>query len=172
MDQLLGGLFGSQDNDDEVRRQGRAQDFVSRYETGPLSEGYTNDEALHNYSQVAGRLSPQQYEEAASEAFGKMSKEERRELRRSMRQRGGANVGFDDDDRDDPREMARAAAQYRQQDPGGLAGLFGMGGGQQQQQQQQQQQSGGIGGLMDNPLAKVAMGGIAAVALKKMMGGR
>jgi hypothetical protein len=164
VDQLLGGLFGSQDNDDEMRRRGRAQDFVSRYETGAPWEGFTQDEALHNYTQVAGRLSPQQYEEAASDAFGRMSREERRELRRAMRQRGGAGMGFDDDDRDDPREMARAAAMYRQQQPGGLAGLFGMGGGQQQ--------SGGLGGMMDNPLAKVAMGGIAAMAMKKRMGGR
>ena len=183
MDQMLGGLFGTQDNDDDMRRRTHAQDFVSRYETGLPHEGYSDEEAVHNYRQVAGRLSPQQYEEAASETFGRMSKEERRQLRQEMKQRSGGRFSVDNDD---PRELARATAQYRQQDPsgGGLAGLFGMGG----------QQGGGLGGMLggmlggqqggmmggsqqgggmlDNPLAKVAMGGIAAMAMKKMMGGR
>jgi len=187
MDQMLGGLFGGQDNDDDQRRRTHAQDFVGRYETGLPHEGYSDEEAVHNYRRVAGRLSPQQYEEAASETFGRMSKEERRQLRQEMKRRGG---GHFDNDTDDPRELARAAARYRQQDPsgGGLAGLFGMGGGSGQQGGGQQggglgdmlggmmgggQQGGqqGGGGMLDNPLAKVAMGGIAAMAMKKMMGG-
>ncbi len=190
MDQMLGGLFGTQDNDDDMRRRTHAQDFVSRYETGLPHEGYSDEEAVHNYRQVAGRLSPQQYEEAASETFGRMSKEERRQLRQEMKQRSGGGFMLDNDD---PREMARAAAQYRQQDAsgGGLAGLFGMGG--QQGGMMGGGQQGGLGGMLggmlggqqggmmggsqqggsmlDNPLAKVAMGGIAAMAMKKMMGG-
>ena len=195
MDQLLGGLFGTQDNDDDDRRRSHAQDFVSRYETGLPHEGYSDEEAVHNYRQVAGRLSPQQYEEAASETFGRMSKEERRQLRQEMKQRSGGQFGLDNDD---PREMARAAAQYHQQDAsgGGLASLFGMSGQQGGGMMGGGQQGGGIGGMLggmlgggqqqggmmggsqqggsmlDNPLAKVAMGGIAAMAMKKMMGGR
>ena len=196
MDQLIGGLFGGQDNDDDVRRRSHAQDFVSRYETGLPHEGYSDEEAVHNYRQVAGRLSPQQYEEAAAETFGRMSKDERRQLRQEMKQRGGGQFGFDNDN-DDPRELARAAAQYRQQDAsgGGLAGLFGAGGGGLGGMMGGGQQGGGLGGMLggvlgggqqqggmmggsqqgggmlDNPLAKVAMGGIAAMAMKKMMGG-
>jgi hypothetical protein len=163
----LGGLFGSQDTDDDARRQTHASDFVQRYETGLPHEGYSDEEALHNYRQVASRLSPQQYEEAAGATFGRMSKEERRELRREMKQRSGGRFAIDSDD---PREMARATAQYQQQDQagGGLAGLFGMGGGQQQAGQGQQ--SAQQGSLLDNPLARVALGGIAAMAMKKLMG--
>ena len=149
MDQLLGGLFGGQDNDDDQRRRTHAQDFVSRYETGLPHEGYSDEEAVHNYRQVAGRLSPQQYEEAASETFGRMSKEERRQLRQEMKQRSGGRFSVDSDD---PRELARATAQYRQQDEGGLVGLFG--------------------GVLDNPLAKVALAGIAVVAVKKVVDSR
>jgi hypothetical protein len=169
MDQMLSGLFGSNDNDDDARRQTHASDFVQRYETGLPHEGYSDEEAVHNYRQVASRLSPQQYEEAAGATFGRMSKEERRELRHEMKQRSGGRFAIDSDD---PHEMARAAAQYHQQDQGGggLAGLFGLGGGQSQAGYGQQ--SAQQGSMLDNPLAKVAMGGIAAMAMKKMMGGR
>lgn len=177
VDQLLGGLFGGQDDDDDDGRRRRATDFVDRYERGAPYEGIGDDEVIQNYRAVAGRLSPQEYEEAASEAFQRMSREERREYKRMLREQGGAQ--FDDDD-DDPRTLARSTAQYRQQssgdDPlaslfggGGLGGMMGgalggglMGGG------------GGSssGGMLNNPIAKAALGGIAAVAMKRMMGGR
>ena len=46
-----------------------------------------------------------------------------------------------------------------------MAGLFGLGGGGDQSQPQQG------GGMLDNPLAKVAMAGVAAFAAKKIAGG-
>jgi hypothetical protein len=61
---------------------------------------------------------------------------------------------------DDPRQLAQAVARYRQQDEGGLASLFGGGGGGE---------GGGMGDLLSNPLAKAALGGVAAVAMKKML---
>jgi len=57
----------------------------------------------------------------------------------------------------DPRELARVTARLRQQQPGGLGSLLGGGGG------------GGMGDMLGNPLAKAALAGIAAVAVKKMM---
>ena len=74
-----------------------------------------------------------------------------------LQQRAGDRfVGFQGDD---PRQLARAVAQYRQQDPGGLASLLGGGcvGG------------GGMGDLLSHPLAKAALGGVAAIAMKKML---
>ncbi len=156
MDQLLGGLFGGQDDDDD-RRRGRAQDFVSRYEQGPPYEGISDEEAYHNYRQVAGRLSPQEYEESAAEAFQRLSPQERMQFAQMLQQRAGGQFGgFQGDD---PRELARVMSGYRQQDPGGLASLFGGGGG-------------GMGDMLNNPLAKAALGGVAAIAMKRMMGGR
>ena len=172
VDQLLGGLFGGQDNDDEPVRRQRASDFIQRYEQGPPYEGIGDDEAIENYRAVAGRLSPQEYEEAATEAFSRLSREERRELRRRMRQqRAGQDDSYDDDD--DPRLMARELSQVRQQgdDPlggigGMLGGLLGGGGGGGDQR-------GGSGGdLLGGPLGKAVLGGVAAIAMKKMMGGR
>ena len=169
VDQMLGGLFGGQDDDDDDRRRGRARDFVGRYETGLPHEGYSDEEAVHNYRQVAGRLSPRQYEEAAAETFGRLSPQERKQLKRQMKERSGGRLAVDDDN-DDPRELARLTARYREQDSGGgLAGLFGMGGGGNGGDLMSAARDGG-GGMLDNPLAKVAMGGIAAVAMKKMLG--
>ena len=128
VDQLLGGLFGGQDNDDEPLRRQRATDFVERYERGRPYDDIDDDEVIQNYRATAGRLSPQEYEEATAESLGRLSREERRELRRRMRQQRGAEMRDDDDD--DPRLMARELSQYRQQggdDP--LGGLFGGGGG-------------------------------------------
>src|SRR5687767_15935908 len=126
VDQLLGGLFGGQDDEDEPVRRQRATDFIQRYEQGPPYEGIGDDEVIQNYRATAGRLSPQEFEEAAAESLGRLSREERRELRRRMRQQGGQ---IDNDDDDDPRRMARELSQYQQQqgsdDPlGGLGGML------------------------------------------------
>jgi hypothetical protein len=174
MDSLLKGVFGGQDDDDDDRRRGRAQDFISRFEQGAPHEGYTDEEALHNYQQVAGRMSPQEMEEAAAETYQRMSPQDRMQLAQVMQQRAG--MQFDQGAMDDPRMLARATAQYQQQDPNGLAGLFGGGGGGLGSML-----GGAMGGgssrgggndLLGNPLAKAAVGGIAAMAMKRMMGGR
>ena len=177
VDQLLGGLFGGQDDDDEPVRRQRATDFIDRYERGRPYDGINDDEVIQNYRATASRLSPQEYEEAAAETFGRLSREERRELRRRLRQQRGAQMRDDDDD--DPRTIARELSQYRQQgsdDPlgglfgggGGLGGMVGglLGGGGGQPQ------SGGGGNLLSGPLGKAVMGGVAAYAMRRMMGGR
>ena len=157
MDQLLGGLFGGQDDDDD-RRRGRAQDFVGRYEQGPPYAGISDEEAYHNYRQVAGRLPPQDYEESAAEAFQRLSPQERMQFAQLLQQRAGDRFGGVRGD--DPRQLAQAVAQYRQQDEGGLASLLGGGGGGG---------GGGMGDLLSHPLAKAALGGVAAIAMKKML---
>jgi hypothetical protein len=175
VDQLLGGLFGGQDDDDDEVRRGRATDFIDRYERGAPYEGIDDDEVIQNYRATAGRLSPQEYEEATAESLGRLSREERRQLRRQLRQQrqqGGGQVDTDDDD--DPRVMAHELSQYRQQqgsdDPlGGLGGMLGgmFGGGGSGTQ------GGSSGGdTLGGPLSKAVLAGVAAVAMKKMMGGR
>jgi hypothetical protein len=154
-EQLLGDFFGDQDDGDDDRRREHARDFVSRYEQGAPDEGYTTAEALHNYRRVAERASPLDYEAAAAEAFQRMSPQERTQLGQLMEQRGDARFGGPTDN---PRILARAAAQYRQQaSGGGLAALFGTGNG------------AAAGEPMGHPLAKVALGGIAAMAMKRML---
>ena len=171
VDQLLGGLFGGQDDDDDEGRRRRATDFVERYERGAPYDGIDDDEVIQNYRATAGRLSPQEFEEATAESLGRLSREERLELRRRLRQQRSGQVDVDDDD--DPRLMARELSQYRQQgsdDPlGGLGGMLGgmFGGGASSQSG-----SSAGGDLLGGPLGKALMGGVAAFAMKKMMGGR
>jgi hypothetical protein len=170
VDQLLGGLFGGQDDEDEPVRRQRATDFIDRYERGAPYDGIDDDEVMQNYRATAGRLSPQEFEEATAESLGRLSREERRELRRRLRQQGGGQLDADDDD--DPRTIARELSQQRQgsDDPlGGLGGMLGgmFGGGGSSNQ------GGSSGGdLLGGPLGKAVMGGVAAFAMKKMMGGR
>jgi hypothetical protein len=58
VDQLLGGLFGGQDDEDEPVRRQRATDFIQRYERGAPYDSIGDDEVIQNYQTVAGRLSP------------------------------------------------------------------------------------------------------------------
>lgn len=163
VDQLLGGIFGGQDDKDDNGRKARAKDFVNRFETGAPHEGYSDEEAIQNYRSVAGRLSPQQYEEAAAETFERMAPEERKALRRMMKERSRGRL---DVESEDPRDLARSASRFRQEESGGggLASLFGGGNGDRSGD------GGGMGDLMNNPIAKVALGGIAAMAMKKVLG--
>lgn len=174
VDQLLGGLFGGQDNDDDTMRRGRAQDFVQRYEQGAPWDNISSEEALHNYQNVSQRLSPQEYEEVASEAFQRMSPEQRSQFAQLLQQQGGGQFGGGG--YDDPRQLAQLASQYRQQEPGGLGALLGGGGGGGLGSMlggalggSQGSGGGGMGDMLNNPLAKAALGGIAAMAMRRVM---
>ena len=61
VDQLLGGLFGAKDDDDEPTRRGRARDYVDRYERGAYDQ-IGDDEVLQNYRAATSRLSPDEYQ--------------------------------------------------------------------------------------------------------------
>lgn len=144
-------------------------DFVKRYDDGRPHEGYSDDEVIDRYGQVSRSMSPEMYEQSAEETFARMSPEERREFASYMRTRARErNVDFDGDDDDsryeDPRELARATSRMQQRQPGFMEQLFGGGGG------------GGRGkggsNMLDNPLAKAAMAGIAAMAVRKVLRGR
>jgi hypothetical protein len=162
VDQLLGGLFGSKDDDDEPTRRARARDYVDRYERGAYDQ-IGDDEVLQNYRTATSQLSPDEYRTAAADAMRNMSPEQRREMRRELKRR--SRDRFDASD-DSPEELARAMQQADQDhEGGGLAGLFGLGGSPSSGGESQ---GGGIGGMLDNPVAKVAMAGVAAMVAKKL----
>ena len=70
LDELLGG----------GQPQKEYKDFVNRYERGNPSEGYSDQEVLKRYSDVAHAVPPDQYAQAAQEALAKLSPEERAAL--------------------------------------------------------------------------------------------
>ncbi len=77
LDELLGG----------GQRQKDYKDFVDRYERGNPSEGYSDQEVLKRYGEVSHAVPPDQYAQAAREALGKLSPEERAEFLKRCEQR-------------------------------------------------------------------------------------
>ena len=157
---LLGQLLGG------GQRREEYQDFVNRYDTGAPWDGISDQEAYSRYQQVAPQLSPEMYQESAQEAFSRLTPQQRLQLGQHLQQQTrqqGYNVpdlnrdGIDDR-LQDPAYLAQATGQLQQQQPGILGDLLGAGGGGQ--------------GMPQSPIAKAALAGIAAMAVKNMMGGR
>ncbi len=164
VDQLLSGLFGSNDTDDADTQRKRARDFADRAERNPRD--LDPNEVLQNYQATTSRLSPEQYQRAAEEAFSKMSPDERRELKREMRRRSRQQNQDDGDDDHSPAVLAQSAQKAHQEHEsgGGLAGMFGLGG----DNKTVDNAKSGLERVLDNPLAKVAIAGIAAAAAKHL----
>ena len=122
---------------------------------------------MSRYEQVASQLPPDVYQQSAEAAFARLSPQERAQLMQMMRQRAqqqGMNFpdlnqdGIDDRVQQDPGYMAQVTTRMREQQPGGLGALLGGG--------------GGLGDMMSNPLAKAALAGVAAMAVKQFMNRR
>ena len=161
LEQLLGG--GQQ-------RQ-EYQDFVNRYDQGEPWEGISDQEAMQRYQQVARQLPPDQYEQAAQDAFARMTPQQRRQFAQHLRQRAQQQQvdfpdlnqdGIDDRVQQDPRALAQMTSRMHQQQPGMLEQLLGGGGGG----------GGGAGDLLGNPLAKAALAGVAAMAAQRFLSGQ
>jgi hypothetical protein len=153
LNDLLGGQAGQQ-----------LQDFANRWQSGN-GGSMSTQEVADRYGQVAPNLTPDQYQESARAAFERMTPEQRSEFARwlqSRTQEQGMNIpdldGDGVDDRmQDPDRLAPVTTQVQQKEPGILEQLLG---------------KGGTGGPLDNPIAKIAMAGITAMAAQKLMGGR
>lgn len=119
-------------------------DFVKRFETGHPSEGYTDDEVLARYGQVAHQVTPEEYERAATEAFSRLSPKERDEFTRYLQQQAQAKMN---------------QAPQRPTSGGGLGGALGgvLGGG-------------GGGGALGSILG-AAKGGGAGGTIGDILGG-
>jgi hypothetical protein len=167
------------------QQQQQFQDFSNRYNQGPPHEGISDEEALQNYRQVASQLPPHLYEEAAVESFSRLSPQQRMELGRYLQQ--GAQqrgVNFPDVNRDgvddrmqDPRHLAQMTSQIRQQQPGLFSQLLGsaLGGGGGTMGGTTRGNTGatdGVSQMLNSPIAKAALAGIAATAVQRMMNGQ
>ena len=181
---FLGNMMGGGDRREEYR------DFTNRYDEGAPYERISDEEAARRYREVAPNLPEDEYRLSAREAFERMSPEERMELGRMLReetqQRGhGDFIDRDHDGRDDrfqdPDYLAGVTSRMHQREPdllgSLLGGAMGSGGGGLMGGMMGGGMTGGHGasgggGMLGNPVAKAAVAGIAAMAAKKMMGGR
>ncbi len=121
------------------------EDFVDRYEKGAPWDAISDQEAVARYREVATRVTPDVYEEAAEDAFQRLTPQQRAEygswLREQTRERAvpvAALAGLaesaptqtlEDIRLQDPRLLARATAELEQAHPGSvdqmLAGRLG-----------------------------------------------
>ena len=116
MDELRGG-----------QRKKDFQDFVNRYDQGHPSEGYTDEEVLEKYRDVAHAVPPDQYAQAAQEALARLSPEERAEFVRMLQQRAQArNVPLPERMESNPQDLGSVLTDLHQT-PGRLRDLLGGG---------------------------------------------
>ncbi|MBF6589811.1 MAG: hypothetical protein IVW57_04675 [Ktedonobacterales bacterium] len=149
------------------------QSFVQRFEQGAPEQGYSEQEALSNYQRVAPQLSQGDFLQASEAAFSRLSPEQRGQFGQILQQQAqqrGINVGALGQQAAsgqvrDPGQLAQLTGVFHQRQPGLLGeilgGVTGGGGG-----------GGGGGSLLSNPVAKAALGGIAAMAIKRAMARR
>ncbi len=157
MDSLEGMLGGGQN----VQQY---QDFVNRYEQGGATQSISHEEALNRYNQIVPQLPPQQYQQAAEQAFSQFSPQERQQFAQYLHQQaqqqnvnlpGFSQFGGSYQQFQNPSMLAQLATGLHQQSPGLLSQLLGGGIG------------GGMGGgLTRSPLAKMALAGIAGLRLQ------
>ena len=162
LEQLLGG----------GQQQQEYQDFTQRYDQGAPWQGISNQEAYSRFQQVAPQLPPDMYQQSAQQAFERLDPQQRMQLAQYLQQQAQQqNVPFPHqggmDAFQDPGYLAQVTGQMHQQQPGILGQLLGgaLGGGGG---------GGGAGGqsILESPIAKAALAGIAAMAVKQMMGNR
>jgi hypothetical protein len=151
---LLDGLMGA-------LGQGGASDFIQRYERGAPWDGVSDQEASQHYERVAGALPASDYRQAAEDAFQRLSPDQRRDLHahledQARRQDFNVPSPLPGTQQGDPGALADLAAHLHGSGPGVLQGLLG----------------GGAGGAFSHPLAKAALAGIAAMAMKRAFGNR
>ena len=121
-------------------------------------ENIDHQAAWDGYHQATSQLSPEQVQSSAQQAFSEMSPEQRAQLSEQL-QKGARQQDFNLPNAEaanpqDPAQLAALAGHLHRQDPG----LFGqlLGGG------------GGAAGLLNNPVAKIAMGLLAAKAITSL----
>jgi hypothetical protein len=163
---------------DELRggqRKKDFQDFVKRYDQGHPSEGYSDEEVLEKYKDVAHEVPPDQYARAAQEALARLSPEERAALVRMMQERAQArNVQLPERMESNPRDLGQVFTDLHQT-PGRLRDLLGGGAPAPPGQAQAAPEAGGglgsLAGMLGSPLAKAALAGIAAMVARRVMRG-
>src|SRR5215813_9365116 len=159
LDELLGG----------GQREKEYRDFVNRYEQGQPSEGYSDQEVLKRYGEVSHAVPPDQYAKAAQEALSKLSPDERAEFLKMLQERAAARgVQLPGKMASDPKDLGNVLTDLHEK-PGQLRDILGPRGAQPQEQASS---SNPIGDMLSSPMAKAVLAGIAAMVVKRMMGGR
>ena len=146
--------------------QKQYKDFVNRYEQGDPSEGYSDQEVLKRYGEVSHAVPPDQYAQAAQEALGKLSPEDRAEFLKMLQERAAARgVKLPGKVASDPKDLGKVLTDLHEK-PGQLRDILGGG-----QPQGQAPGSNPITEILKSPQAKAVLAGIAATVVKRVTQG-
>jgi len=157
---ILDDLLGNE----QLQKQWK--DFVNRYEQGDPSEGYSDQEVLKRYGEVSHAVPPDQYAKAAQEALSKLSPEDREEFLKMLQERAAERgVQLPGKVASDPKDLGNVLTDLHEK-PGQLRDILGPGDGQGQASG-----SNPLTDMLSSPMAKAVLAGIAAVVVKRMMGG-
>ena len=116
---MLDDLLGNE------QLQKQFKDFVKRYEQGDPSEGYSDQEVLERYGEVSHAVPPEQYAQAAQEALGKLSPEERAEFLEMLQERAAARgVKLPGKVASDPKDLGKVLTDLHEK-PGQLRDILG-----------------------------------------------
>jgi len=116
---------------------------------------------------VSHAVPPDQYAQAAQEALGKLSPEERAEFLKMLQERAAARgVKLPGKVASDPKDLGQVLTDLHEK-PGQLRDILG---GGDAQPQEQVQGSNPIIDMLSSPLAKAVLAGIATVVIKRMTG--
>jgi hypothetical protein len=160
----------------DQEHQRKRNEFVERYEAGNPSEGFTTDEALGYLREMREEMSPEDFREALRRTLEHLPADQRDEFIAMMRQHKAAPPA------------AAAAAGLPRQDPfgglltglmgggaaagsGGLGALFddlSKGGVRAPSQPGSSPTEADFEALMNSPLARAVLGGVAAYGLQNM----
>ena len=158
LDELLGG-----------GNLGRVfEDFSKRYAQGHPAEGYSDQEVLDRYHDVAHAVPRDQYAEAATEALSRLSPEERAEFVAMLQERARSRgVALPRDVGSDPKDLGRVVTDIHET-PGQLTDILS--GGNRPSASGSAPESP-LAGVLASPVAKAALAGIAAMVVKRVMRG-
>ena len=158
---------------EDLLSSGQAQrmftDFVTRYEQGHPSDGYSDQEVVDRYSQVAHTVPPDQYAQAAQEALSRLSPEERAAFVKMLQERAAAKgVSLPSRVGPDPGDLGQVLTGLHQT-PGRLRDILGGSGGGSVPATQASGGANALTGLLASPLARAALAGITAMVVKKVV---
>jgi hypothetical protein len=157
LDELLGG----------GARQREYTDFVNRYEQGHPADGYSDEEVMQRYGDVAHAVPTNDYAQAAQEALARLSPEERAAFVKMLQERAQARgTQLPGQVASDPQDLGRVLTDLHQT-PGTLRDILGSAG-------TPQSQPGGsstLANILGSPLARAALAGITSMIVKRIMRG-
>jgi hypothetical protein len=146
------------------QRQKEYSDFVKRYEQGHPSEGYSDQEVLKRYGEVSHAVPSDQYAQAAQEALGKLSPEERAVFVKMLQDRAAARgVTLPADVTPEPKELGDVLTDLHKK-PGQLRDMLGGG-----DDPQEASGSNPLAEILSSPMAKAVLAGIATMVVKRVM---